>query len=77
MNDCRWDEDESVVSGPATVHRYILHYFLEDGTIEMRELADIKGGEKREQKDGCVDRRRAYFRSGKQGRDKQQGRVPP
>lgn len=27
------------------MHRYILHFFLEDGTVEMRELADIKGGE--------------------------------
>lgn len=38
----RWDENASVAS--PIVHRYILHFFLEDGTVEMRELADIKGG---------------------------------
>ena len=27
------------------MHRYILHFFLEDGTVEMRELADAGGGE--------------------------------
>lgn len=40
----RWDEIGSDGTDP-TVHRYILHFFLEDGTVEMRELADIKGGE--------------------------------
>lgn len=38
----RWDETDGIAS--PIVHRYILHFFLEDGTVEMRELADIKGG---------------------------------
>ncbi|CAM9850806.1 unnamed protein product, partial [Sphacelaria rigidula] len=37
----RWD-DSARVSG--SVHLYILTYFLEDGTMEMRELADSTGG---------------------------------
>ncbi|CAM9836272.1 unnamed protein product, partial [Ectocarpus sp. 13 AM-2016] len=61
---CRWDEDESVVSGPATVHRYILHYFLEDGTIEMRELADIKGGNYFEGRFPVMIRRQKVFKGG-------------
>ncbi|CAM9171599.1 unnamed protein product [Ectocarpus sp. 8 AP-2014] len=60
----RWDEDESVVSGPATVHRYILHYFLEDGTIEMRELADIKGGNYFEGRFPVMIRRQKVFKGG-------------
>lgn len=42
LSRTRWDETDSVAS--PIVHRYILHFYLEDGTVEMRELADIKGG---------------------------------
>lgn len=42
----RWDETDGIAS--PIVHRYILHFFLEDGTVEMRELADIKGGKARQ-----------------------------
>lgn len=37
----RWDDRASELG---SVHLYILSYFLEDGTMEMRELVDSKGG---------------------------------
>ena len=38
----RWDD---TARADGAMHRYILHFFLEDGTVEMRELADAGGGE--------------------------------
>lgn len=52
----RWDESGSDGADP-TVHRYILHFFLEDGTVEMRELADIKGGEAQKNMNSTVTKK--------------------
>ncbi|CAM9569994.1 unnamed protein product, partial [Choristocarpus tenellus] len=38
---CRWDDTASDLG---TIHMYILLFFLEDGTLEMRELVDTGGG---------------------------------
>ncbi|CAM9560344.1 unnamed protein product, partial [Hapterophycus canaliculatus] len=58
----RWDESDSATG--LTVHRYILHFFLEDGTVEMRELADIKGGNYFEGRFPVMIRRQKVYTGG-------------
>ncbi|CAM9952189.1 unnamed protein product, partial [Scytosiphon promiscuus] len=58
----RWDESDSATG--LTVHRYILHYFLEDETVEMRELADIKGGNYFEGRFPVMIRRQKVYAGG-------------
>ncbi|CAM9470914.1 unnamed protein product, partial [Laminaria digitata] len=58
----RWDD---TARADGTVHRYILHFFLEDGTVEMRELADAGGGHHFEGRFPVVIGRQKIFKGGK------------
>ena len=48
----RWND---VSSGQGKERHYILNYFLEDETIEMREIVDVRGGDKQTRLVDCVE----------------------
>ncbi|CAN0291510.1 unnamed protein product [Ascophyllum nodosum] len=57
----RWND---VSSGQGKERHYILNYFLEDETIEMREIVDVRGGSRFQSRFPRFIRRQRAFKDG-------------